>query len=41
VLNGEYEMETVEIEDHGTVLKALNEYLQIDPKKTTVVTVER
>lgn len=33
-------METFEIEDHGTVLKALNEYLQIDPKKTAVVTVD-
>jgi nicotinamidase-related amidase len=33
-------MKTIEIEDHQTALKALNEHLQIDPKKTAVVTVD-
>jgi biuret amidohydrolase len=33
-------METIEIEDQQDVLKALNEHLRIDPKKTAVVTVD-
>ncbi len=33
-------MRTVEIEDHHATLKALNERLQIDPKKTAIVTVD-
>jgi nicotinamidase-related amidase len=33
-------MKTIEIEDHGATLKALNERLQIDPKKTVIVTVD-
>ena len=33
-------MRTVEIEDHSATLKALNEHLQIDPKKTAIVTVD-
>ena len=33
-------MGTIEIEDHGATVKALNEHLQIDPTKTAVVTVD-
>ena len=33
-------MKVVEIEDHGATLKALNENLHIDPKKTAIVTVD-
>lgn len=34
------EMKTLEIEDHEAKLKVLNERLQIDPKKTAIVTVD-
>jgi nicotinamidase-related amidase len=33
-------VKTIEIEDHDNTLKVLNEYLQIDPKKTAIVTVD-
>jgi len=33
-------MKTLEIEDHEATLKALNEHLQIDPKKMAIVTVD-
>ena len=33
-------MKTIEIEDHEAALKALNEQLQIDPKKTAIVTID-
>jgi nicotinamidase-related amidase len=33
-------MKTLEIEDHEATLKNLNERLQIDPKKTAIVTVD-
>jgi biuret amidohydrolase len=33
-------MKTIEIEDHDATLMALKKYLQIDPKKTAVVTVD-
>jgi nicotinamidase-related amidase len=33
-------MKTFEIEDHDSTLKVLNEHLQIDPKKTAIVTVD-
>ncbi|HUL29186.1 MAG TPA: cysteine hydrolase [Thermodesulfobacteriota bacterium] len=33
-------MRTVEIEDHDTTVKALNEHLRIDPAKTAIVTVD-
>jgi len=33
-------MKTIEIEDHGSALKAMNEHLQIDLKKTAIVTID-
>ena len=33
-------MKTVEIEDHRSALKAMNEHLLIDPKKTAIVTID-
>ena len=33
-------MGTIEIEDHGATIKALNEHLQIHPTKTAIVTVD-
>ena len=33
-------MKTIEIEDHCSALKAMNEHLQIDPKKTAIVTID-
>lgn len=33
-------MAKVEIEDHSATLKALNDWLQIDPKRTAVVTID-
>lgn len=30
----------VEIEDHSSTLKALNDWLQIDPKRTAIVTID-
>jgi len=33
-------MRTIEIEDHAPAMKALNEYLRIDPRKTAVVTID-
>ena len=33
-------MKTIEIEDHGSALKAMNDHLQIDPKKTAIVTID-
>ncbi len=33
-------MGTIEIEDHRAILKALNANLQIDPKKTAMVTID-
>lgn len=33
-------MKAIEIEDHSATLKALNERLQVDPRKTAIVTVD-
>ena len=33
-------MITVEIEDHGSTLKDLNYWLQIDPQRTVIVTID-
>ncbi len=33
-------MKTIEIEDHNATLRALKEHLQIDPRKTALVTVD-
>jgi biuret amidohydrolase len=33
-------MRTIELEDHAPAMRALNEHLRIDPKKTAVVTID-
>jgi nicotinamidase-related amidase len=33
-------MRTIEVENHDATLRALNEYLQIDPKKAAIVTID-